>query len=151
MSALARLPIADHGQAQCIIVTQPGATAAERYAAEELASMLQQITGARFETRESAADAPELAIVVGPGSLVTKLFPELDLTSFGGEEYVAKTKGGRLLLAGGRPRGTLYEVYRFLQDELGVRYYAPWFTQVPALHLGLHDRFFALPAAVSEL
>ncbi len=67
MPAFAKLPIADQGQARCTIITQPGATAAERYAAEELASMLKQITGASFETRESASGAPENAIVIGPG------------------------------------------------------------------------------------
>jgi hypothetical protein len=49
----------------------------------------------------------------------------------GPEEYVIRTQGGRLLLAGGRPRGTLYAVYRFLQEQLGVRWYAPWFAHLP--------------------
>lgn len=127
----AKLPLADNGQAHCVIITQPGTTAAERYAAEELASMLNQITGASFELREPVSDVPENAVVIGPGPVAAKFFPEVELAKFGGEEYVVKTKGGRLLLAGGRPRGTLYAVYRFLQDELGVRYYAPWFTHVP--------------------
>lgn len=127
----AKMQLAVEGAARCVIVTQPGATPAERYAAEELASMLNQISGASFESHECAADAPELAMVVGPGPVAAKFFPEVELARFGGEEYVVRTKGGRLLLAGGRPRGTLYAIYRFLQDELGVRYYAPWFTHVP--------------------
>lgn len=131
MPATAKTSIADKGQARCTIITQPGATAAERYAAEDLAAMLKQITGASFESRESVSGAPENSIVVGPGPVAAELFPEVELAKFGGEEYIAKSKGNRLLLAGGRPRGTLYAVYRFLQDELGVRYYAPWFTHVP--------------------
>jgi len=127
----AKLPIAASGQARCLIVTQPGATPAERYAAEELASTLKEITGATFETRELADSAPESAILVGPGPLATELFPEVKLSKFGGEEFTMRTKGGRLLLAGGRPRGTLYAIYRFLQDDLGVRWYTPWFTHVP--------------------
>ena len=137
--AQAKVQIASGGIARCVIVTQPGATPAERYAAEELAATLKQITGATFVTRELADNAPESAIVVGAGPLAAKLFPEVDLATFGGEEYVIRTQGGRLLLAGGRPRGTLYAVYRFLQDQLGVRYYAPWFTHYPdraALTLG---------------
>ena len=42
-----------------------------------------------------------------------------------------RVKGGRLLLAGGRPRGTIYAVYRFLQDQCGVRWWAPWATTIP--------------------
>jgi hypothetical protein len=131
LPAQAKVQIAAGGIARCVIVTQPGATPAEHYAAEELAAMLRQITGATFETRELADNAPESAIVVGPGPLATKLFPGVELAGFGGEEYLIRTQGGRLLLAGGRPRGTLYAVYRFLQDQLGVRYYAPWFTCCP--------------------
>ena len=123
--------IASAGTALCVIATQPGATPAERYAAEELAAALSQITGAAFELRELGEEAPESVIVVGPGSLAAKLFPEAELSQLGGEEYVIRVKGGRLLLAGGRPRGTLYAVYRFLQDQLGVRWYTPWFTHIP--------------------
>lgn len=130
-TASARMQIAADGQAQCVIVTQPGASAAERYAASELGSALEQITGAKFETREQVEGAPESAIVIGPGSLAAKLFPEVELSGFGGEEFIIRTKGKHLLLAGGRPRGTLYAVYRFLQDELGVRYFAPWATHFP--------------------
>ncbi|NOS69017.1 MAG: DUF4838 domain-containing protein [Verrucomicrobia bacterium] len=131
LPAQAKMQIASGGIARCVIVTQPGATPAERTAAEELSSMLKQITGATFETRELTDSVPESAIIVGSGPLVVKLFPEVDLSKFGGEEYAIRTQDGRLLLAGGRPRGTLYAVYRFLQDELGVRYYAPWFTHIP--------------------
>ena len=131
LPAQAKVMIAADGIARCLIVTQPGATPAERYAAEELAATLRQITGATFVTRELADNVPASAIVVGAGPLTTQLFPEANLAAFGGEEYLMRTQGGRLLLAGGRPRGTLYAVYRFLQDQLGVRYYAPWFTHYP--------------------
>ena len=36
-----------------------------------------------------------------------------------------------LILAGGRPRGTLYAVYRFLGDEIGVRWWSPFEQHVP--------------------
>jgi len=66
-----------------------------------------------------------------PGPIAASVFPEVDLPAFGGEEYAIHSAGRRLLLAGGRPRGTLYAVYRFLQDNLGVRWYTPWFSQYP--------------------
>ncbi len=121
MPIQAKMQIASEGTARCVIVTQPGATVAERYAADELASMLKQITGAAFEIKELKDDAPASAIIVGPGPVSAKVFPEVELSKFGNEDYAIRTKGGRLLLAGGRPRGTLYAVYRFLQEELGVR------------------------------
>ena len=128
----AAVELASGGATRCVIVTQPGATPAERYAAEELAAALKQITGATFVTQELTAEPPELAIVIGPGPIAASEFPEVNLGQFGIEEYAIHTTGKRLLLAGGRPRGTLYAVYRFLQDQLGVRWYTPWFTQFPA-------------------
>ena len=130
-SVAAEMRIAENGIARCVIVTQPGATPAERHAASDLAATLKQITGAEFEIRETASDAPASAIVVGPGPLATSLFPDIDLTRFTGEESVMRTRGDRLLLAGGRPRGTLYAVYRFLQDRLGVRWWTPFAARIP--------------------
>jgi hypothetical protein len=131
-SGQAAVEVALGGAPLCPIITQAGATPAERYAAEELAAALQQITGATFTIQEqSNADLPEPAILIGPGPIAAAVFPEVDMPAFGGEEYVIHAAGGRLLLAGGRPRGTLYAVYRFLQDNLGVRWFTPWFTQYP--------------------
>ncbi len=43
-----------------------------------------------------------------------------------------QTEGSRLLLAGGKPRGTLYAVSRFLQDHCGVRWWTPWASRIPS-------------------
>jgi hypothetical protein len=139
LSAQAKLTLASRGKALCTIVTQPGATPAERYAAEELAHTLKQITGAVFAIVEASANAPASAIIVGPGPLAKSLFPEVTLEMFGGEQLTIRTRGNRLLLAGGRPRGTLYAVYRFLQDSCGVRWWAPWASTIP------HQASLAIP------
>jgi len=128
----AAMELASAGVARYVIVTQAGATPAECYAAEELAAALNRITGATFAIQQLTANPPEAAIVIGPGPIAASAFPEVDLAHSGGEEYVIRSAGGRLLLAGGRPRGTLYAVYRFLEDYLGVRWYTPWFAQYPA-------------------
>ena len=44
----AAMELAAAGVAHCVIITQAGATPAERYAAEELAAALNRITGATF-------------------------------------------------------------------------------------------------------
>src|SRR5689334_16248781 len=126
----AGVQLASRGKALCPILIQPGATAAEKHAADELAATLKQITGSAFDVREGS-DVPSAAILVGPGPLATKYFHEIPLESFGEEQIAIYTKGKRLLLAGGRPRGTLYAVYRFLQDECGVRWWTPWASTIP--------------------
>src|SRR5205823_10956780 len=82
-------------------------------------------------TVQAERDAPAAAIVIGPGPVAKAVFPEVGLEGFGGEQLTMRTRGGRLLLAGGRPRGTLYAVYRFLQEECGVRWWTPWASTIP--------------------
>lgn len=131
-SMRADVTIASRAQPRVVIVQQAGATVPEQAAARELADALRQITGATFPMQEAGTtNIADSAIIVGPGAAATELFPEIDLAQFGPEEFIMKTKGHNLLLAGGRPRGTLYAVYRFLQEECGVRWWTPWATNFP--------------------
>ncbi|MGC8782766.1 MAG: DUF4838 domain-containing protein [Armatimonadota bacterium] len=131
-TAQSQLTLATGSRARLPILVQYGATPTERYAAEELASHLQQITGARFELREvHPGEVPQNGIIVGPGHLAEAVFPDVKLGEFDGEQLTIRTKGNYLLLAGGRPRGTLYAVYRFLSTQCGVRWWAPWATHIP--------------------
>jgi len=132
LPARADFGVANKGKAACVIVQQPGATLAESNAVRELAETLGKITGAAFQVRQSPdGKAPRHAIIVGPGAAAKKYFPEVALDKFGSEELVMRVKGGRLLLAGGQPRGTVYAVDRFLQDQCGVRWWAPWALSLP--------------------
>ncbi|HTA30692.1 MAG TPA: alpha-glucuronidase family glycosyl hydrolase, partial [Candidatus Cybelea sp.] len=122
--------IAENGVARTVIVVDPKATSTEAYAARQLAASLHEITGASFEIRTNS-EAPASAIIVGAGAAATAAFPQTPLTQLGEEELVIRTEGDRLLLAGGRPRGTLYAVSRFLQDNCGVRWWTAWASRIP--------------------
>lgn len=50
----------------------------------------------------------------------------------GSEGFIIKSDGKDLVIAGGRPRGTMYGVYTLL-DHLGVRWYTKEVTKVPKL------------------
>jgi hypothetical protein len=126
------MTIASWAGARCVIVQQPQATEAEQTAARELVDHLKKITGAKFAIQPTLdPKSRKSAIIVGPGEAASQFFPELDLTKLGPEEFVMRVKDGRLLLAGGRPRGTLYAVYHFLQEQCGVRWWTPWATNIP--------------------
>lgn len=129
--AEAGFEVSKNGTARCVIVRQPGATEAEAHAAGELAATLTQVTGAPLALRDAPPAPPGRAIVVGPGPVAARLFPEINFTRLGGEDVLIRTKGRFLLLAGGRPRGTLYAVSRFLQGRCGVRWWTPWASTVP--------------------
>ena len=126
----ADLLLANKGAARHVIIVDPAASAPEFTAAKELAATLRQITGAEFVVQTNAK-APTRAILVGPGEAARKAFVDVPFDGLGEEELVIKTRGNRLLLAGGRPRGTLYAVSRFLQQQCGVRWWTPWASHIP--------------------
>lgn len=113
------------------IWVQPDATAAERNAAQELAETLREISGVEFKVEPAGEHPPARAILVGPGPVAAKLFAEVPWDQLGPEEVILRTRGECLLLAGGRPRGTLYAVGQFLQEQGGVRWWTPWAARVP--------------------
>ena len=49
----------------------------------------------------------------------------------GPEEWVVRSVGDNLILTGGRPRGTLYAVYRFLEEVIGVHWWNACEETVP--------------------
>jgi len=126
----AELLLADAGRTEFVIVIDPAATAPEGTAAAELTSTLKQITGVEFAVQTNSK-APERAIIVGSGSAARGVFDDVPFNSLGAEELIIRTKGNHLLLAGGRPRGTLYAVSRFLQQQCGVRWWTPWASRIP--------------------
>lgn len=123
--------LATQGTTRHVIVTQPGAMPAETNAAVELAAALRDITGAEFRILVAGEAPAGPVIVVGPGPVAKALFPEVPFDALGLEELVIKSRGDHLLLAGGRPRGTLYAVSQFLQGTCGVRWWTPWARQAP--------------------
>jgi hypothetical protein len=127
--ALSAVTISQDGQARAIIVIAPDASEPEQYAARELADFLGQITGATFECA-----GPERAqtgcIFVGPAAAQGR-DAQFDADGLGAEGIVIKTVDDDLILAGGRPRGTLYAVYTFLEDRLGCRWWSSTESTIP--------------------
>lgn len=128
----ARLQLAAGGTTEYSIVIGAEAAAAERLAAEELALFLGRMTGADFpvvHANVGAASGPE--IILGRTArnddreLPEHLRPELS------EGFAIVPRDDDLIIIGNTPRGTLYGVYDFLEQDLGVRFLAPDATHVP--------------------
>ncbi|MCX7826709.1 MAG: DUF4838 domain-containing protein [Verrucomicrobiae bacterium] len=122
--------LAEKGCGAYIIRVCADATPAERHAAEELQRFLKQITGVELPL-QNAGPLPARALLVGRDAEVERLASGVDWAKLGGEGFVVRTCGPHLALAGGRPRGTLYAVYSFLDQELGCRWFAPDCSRIP--------------------
>jgi hypothetical protein len=70
-------------------------------------------------------------ILLGDNAHVRKLAPGLVVTNLGPDGFLLRTDRGRLLIVGGRPRGTLNGVYTLLEEKWGVRWFTPELEVVP--------------------
>jgi hypothetical protein len=123
--------LADHGRSDFTIVIAKDAAPPVRYAAEELQRWLAEITGAQLAVATDDHAAPPHALLVG-GSKATKALGLGErLAQLREEQYLLHRDGGRLVIAGGGSRGTLYGVYGLLQDHLGCRWFTPAVSRIP--------------------
>ena len=130
------------------IVVAEDAIPSERSAAEEFQEFCAQATGARLPI-VSAVDRPDRHVFIGPGSDMRESSAGFDTTGMGDEGLRIVVRGGNIAIAGGRPRGTLYGVYTFLEDYLGIRFLTAEVTHVPKadspLDIGRVDRSYEPP------
>lgn len=123
--------LAEDGKALVRIITSADPIPAEQTAAAELADYLGKVTGAEFAvTGEAEHDPQRPTIYVGPTAAAKR--EGLDAADWGPERWAMRTAGDSLILLGGRPRGTLYAVYHFLEDVVGVRWWNPVEQYVPS-------------------
>jgi len=121
------MKIAENGTAKATVVVAKQATQPEKHAAAELAAFLEQITGASFQVAEQADG---LRLFVGPDA-ARRADPKLSLDGLGADGVIIRSVGDGLILAGGRPRGTLYAVYTFLEDQVGCRWWSSKVSTIP--------------------
>ena len=123
------ITIAEDGVSQLVVVVAEAATLPEKHAAGELVNFLQQVTGAEFDL-VNQADKTQSRLLVG-AEAATLAGPTFTTEGLEEEGFVIRTVGSDLILAGGRPRGTLYAVYTFLEDVVGCRWWSSKVSTIP--------------------
>ena len=131
MPAAARNWLFKNGKSDYRIVLDRQASPSEKKAAEELQMYIKQISGAQLPITDDATSRGR-RIFVGFGSAVADITgaqkPEAD-----DEGFTYRTVGKDLLIYGGAQRGSMYGVFSFLEDELGVKWLTPKCTVVPSM------------------
>jgi hypothetical protein len=100
------------------------ASPSEKHAAAELQKFVEEMSGARLPIVTEAEKPEGNLVLVGNSTLVEPFASKISFEKLGPEGFVLRTVGNRVLIVGGRQRGTLYGVYTFL-EKLGCR----WFTR----------------------
>lgn len=126
---LASRPLFSRGRSVYSIVLSPDASVSEQTAARELQQYLQEMSGATLPISHNLNTVGP-CIYVGYNAKVEALThapqPAVD-----DETFTYRTIGQHLCIYGGQERGTMYGVFAFLEQQLGVHWYTPTFTQVP--------------------
>jgi hypothetical protein len=124
------VPLVKNGKSDYSICIAPDAPPAERRAADELQRFLLEMSGARLPIVEQCDPARQKLVFVGASAALKKAAPGLDPDAAGGEGFILKTAGRHLIIAGGKPRGTMYGVYTFL-DRQGCRWFTREVSRIP--------------------
>ena len=126
-----KVNLADAGRSDYRIVIAPDASPSTHYAAEELQTFFQKITGVRLAIVTDRESPQDREICVGRSLRLDAIKPPFDFNALGREGYELRTVGQRLVVAGGEPRGTLYAVYGLLEDHWGCRWFTPEVDRIP--------------------
>lgn len=124
--------LASDSKPNAVIVLPDSPTLVEKTAGRELKAFLDEITGASFPTVSlSRFSGKEQAIYVGDSLKVRALLPDFDPDKLGYDGIVIESVGKDLVLVGHPKRGTLYAVYTFLEDQLGIRWWSASESSIP--------------------
>ena len=111
------------------IIVSSDAIPNERYAAEEFQRLFKAITSSELKIDTETGD--KRAIYIGKSALNQPHSLNFTTSTLGEEGLHIRVDKDKLLIAGGRPRGTLYGVYEFFERYSGVRFLTADHTYVP--------------------
>jgi hypothetical protein len=114
------LVLAAGGRSDFALVESAQPSEAERRAVRELADFIRRSTGAALPIVQEKDFKDGRGVYVGQTDFARR--HEIDFARLGPEEWIVRAVGPHLIVAGGRPRGTLYGAYEFLEEFAGVRF-----------------------------
>lgn len=122
------------GKSRYMIVVTSDASPSEQTAAHELQEYINKISGVKLEllSDDNTTDYNKVIYIGYNSKYGAKLGIECPAES--DESFTYCTVGDNLWIWGGKQRGTMYGVYAFLENELGVRWYTKNCTKVPELN-----------------
>jgi len=131
-SSVNALTLIKNSKTTYTIVIAADAIRSEKTAAKELQQHLKLVTGAQLPIRTESQVKPNATqIAISQSKRVKLLLPKTDWKALGSDGIIMKTVGNTIVLTGGRPRGSLYAVYTFLEDVVGCRWWTPTENFIP--------------------
>ena len=130
------------------IVLADDAIASEVYAAEEFQEFFSQASGVKLPIVHRI-NRWDKHVFIGPGKEMQASPVGFSVEDYGPDDLHIVVRDSNIAIAGGRLHGTLYGVYTFLEDYLGVRFLTHDHTHVPPVGeqrvIGPVDRVYCPP------
>jgi hypothetical protein len=126
---IAGTPVSLRSMQEWTVVVSNDAIPSERYAADEFCRLFKAITGSELPTKTSPG--AKGAIFIGESSAMHAHPLGFSVATLGEEGLRIRTAREAVVIAGGRPRGTLYGVYEFFERYQGVRFLTKDDTYIP--------------------
>jgi hypothetical protein len=117
------LTLVKNGQPNATIVLQSDAPEPMKAAATDLQKYIQKMSGVALPLRTDGGDAPGITLNIG--KTATTKSSDLPDSKLNPETYAITQRGDDVYFAGNYPSPTAFAVYSFLQDQMGVRWFAP--------------------------
>lgn len=119
------------GQSKYFIIIDDQADSITRYAAMEFQKYFGLATGVELQILDEQQDESDFEVVIGSNLRTIDLHGELhDLDEDG---FIIQTLDDKVFILGGKEKGTLYGVYTFLENYLGLRKYSHEVEYIPQL------------------
>ncbi|MEK7448956.1 MAG: DUF4838 domain-containing protein [Planctomycetota bacterium] len=129
------LVLARDGKTDYVIVISGMASPSENHAAMELQKFLKEISGVTLPVITDNQALTPNEIILGDNNRLKQLGLAIDFAKLGLEGFAIRTHRNHLVIAGGKPRGTLYGVYTFLEDYLNCRWFSSRVSRIPENHV----------------
>ena len=117
------LELTKNNQPNATIVLQADAPAPLQQAAADLQRYIQKISGVQLPLKTDGQDVAGITLNIGKTAAARD--SDLPDATLNPETYAITQRGDDVYFAGNNPSPTAFAVYSFLQDQLGVRWFAP--------------------------
>lgn len=123
--------LATKGVSKWRIVVGEKASSSEKYAAKELQSFFEKISGAKLPVVDDSGPVRKQEFIIGDNSHLRSLPIKINYKKLGTDGYHLRTVNGNIVITGGKERGTMYGVYAFLENYLNCRWYSSAVSRIP--------------------
>ncbi len=122
--------IVEDGDSDFVVVTADDADECIATAVSELTTYVERISGAELQTVTESEYTGGKAIFLGDTE-TAKAIATYDKSAIKADGFRLFADGEHFIIDGASSRGTLYGVYTFLEEYLGVRWFTPELEVVP--------------------